>query len=67
MQRSVIAHARPQAPQLRLSFWRSTQTPAQLLSIPQVAVQAPATQNCPAGHRIPQRPQLLGSMPRSMQ
>ena len=59
----VRVHARPQAPQWLASFWRSRQTPEQLVvGAAQVEVQTPAEHTVPPPQTRPQMPQLLLSV-----
>ncbi len=63
-------HAVPQAPQLRLLFWRFTQAFPHCVSPPavlHVPVQTPAVQSVPAWQRFRHAPQLFGSFCVSVQ
>jgi hypothetical protein len=63
-------HAVPQAPQLRLLFWRFTHAFPHCVSPPavlHVPVHTPAVQSVPAWHRFRQPPQLFGSLCVSVQ
>jgi hypothetical protein len=55
-------HACPHPPQLKNSVRMSTQFAPHAWSGPQFARHEPSEQTCPAGHTVPQAPQLVESL-----